>query len=136
MRSYLVLLLSLLSIVSLSSAQAQKPPAWASLPQESESATRAFPPQLRTDLVRLREAALADDYAYKELAHLTDSIGPRPQGSPQADAAAHYVADELRKLGLEVHLEPVPVRRFLRGTDAAELVEYSGQAEGTKQKIY
>ncbi len=139
MRSYLVLLLSLLSIVSLSSAQtpqAQKPPAWASLPQESESATRAFPPQLRTDLVRLREAAMADDYAYKELAHLTDSIGPRPQGSPQADAAARYVADELRKLGLEVHLEPVPVRRFLRGTDAAELVEYPGQAEGTKQKIY
>lgn len=80
--------------------------------------------------------ALSDDYAYQQLEHLTDSIGPRPQGSPQADAAAHYVADELRKLGLDVHLEPVPVRHFERGTDAAELVEYPGQVDGTKQKIY
>jgi hypothetical protein len=105
------------------------------VPQESESATRAFPPQLRGDLAKLRDAALADDYAYKQLEYLTDSIGPRPQGSPQADAAARYVADEMRKLGLGVHLEPVPVRRFMRGTDTAELVEYPGQVEGTHQKV-
>jgi carboxypeptidase Q len=114
----------------------QKPAGWAALPAEAESATRAFPPQLRSGLARLRDAALADDYAYKQLAHLTDSIGPRPAGSPQADGAAHYVADELRKLGLEVRLEPVPVRRFLRGIDSAELVGYPGQVEGTKQRIF
>jgi carboxypeptidase Q len=106
------------------------------LAQESESATRAFPPQLRTQLAQIRDAALSDNYAYQQLEYLTDSIGPRPQGSPQADAAAHYVADQMRKLGLDVHLEPVPVHRFERGMDAAELVEYPGQVEGTKQKIY
>ncbi|MBO0911952.1 MAG: M20/M25/M40 family metallo-hydrolase [Acidobacteria bacterium] len=116
---------------------AQAPgPRWASAPREAESATRAFPPELRNQLARLRDAALRDDYAYQQLEYLTDSIGPRPQGSPQADAAAHYVADELRKLGLDVNLEPVPVHRFERGTDAAELVEYPGQVERTKQKIY
>ena len=113
----------------------QPPPAWAKLPQEAESATRAFSPQLRGELARIREAAMQDDYAYKELEYLTDSIGPRTQGSPQTDAAVHYVADELRKLGLDVHLEPVPVRQFLRGNDSAELVEYPGQVAGATQKI-
>src|SRR5437879_4092572 len=106
------------------------------LPQEPESATRAFPPQLRNQLAQIRNAALSDNYAYQQLEYLTDSIGPRPQGSVQADAAAHYVADQMRKLGLDVHLEPVPAHRFERGTDAAELVEYPGQVEGTKQKLY
>ena len=106
------------------------------LPQEAESAMRAFPPQLRSQLAQIRDAALSDGYAYQQLEFLADSIGPRLQGSVQADAAAHYVADEMRKLGLDVHLEPVPVHRFERGTDAAELVEYPGQVEGTRQKIY
>jgi len=134
MRGTSVLFIALLLTSSVSSAQ--KPKGWAALPQESEAATRAFAPQLRTELAHLRDAALADDYAYKQLEYLTDSIGARPQGSPQADAAARYVADELRKLGLDVHLEPVPVRRFLRGTDAAELVDYPGHVDGAKQKIF
>ena len=113
----------------------QVPRNFGAVPQESASATRAFPPQLRSDLVKLRDAALADDYAYNQLEYLADSIGPRPQGSPQADAAARYVADEMRKLGLEVRLEPVPVRHFMRGIDTAELVEWPGQVEGTRQKI-
>src|ERR1700686_4912252 len=118
--------LFMLLIPLLSNAQTARP-SWATPPQETESATRAFPPQLRSELARIRDMALSDDYAYQQLEHLTDSIGPRPQGSPQADAAAHYVADELRKLGLDVHLEPVPVHRFERGTDAAELAEYPGR---------
>src|SRR5690348_13947229 len=132
MRVQLLLSVFLLSVMCYS----QRPQNWAAVPAEPESATRAFPPQLRSDLAKLRDAALTDDYAYKQLAHLTDNIGPRPQGSPQADAATHYVADEMRKLGLEVRLEPVPVRRFIRGNDSAELVEFPGQAEGTKQKIF
>jgi len=134
MRGTSVLFIALLLTSSVSSAQ--KPKGWAALPQESEAATRSFSPQLRAELAQLRDAALSDDYAYKQLEYLTDHIGPRPQGSPQADAAARYVADELRKLGLDVHLEPVPVRRFLRGTDAAELVDYPGHVEGAKQKIF
>jgi len=114
---------------------AQRTLPWDAVPKESDSATRAFSPQLRNELAKIRDAAMSDDYAYQQLEHLTDSIGPRPQGSPQADAAAHYVADELRKLGLEVRLEPVTVRRFIRGNDTAELVQYPGQVPGTKQKI-
>ncbi len=133
MRSRSALFFLLLSIPSLS--YGQKPQSWASLPQESEAATRAFPPQLRSELARIRDAALQDDYAYQQLEHLTDSIGPRPQGSPQAEAAVNYVADQLRKLGLDVHLEPVMVRRFIRGNDSAELIQYPGQVPGTTQKI-
>src|SRR5882672_4369066 len=118
MRSRFALLFVLFSIPALS--RAQKPKPWDALPQEAESATRAFPPQLRSELVQIRDAALQEDYAYRQLEHLTDSIGPRPAGSPQADAAVLYVANELHKLGLEVHLEPVTVTRFMRGNDSAE----------------
>ncbi len=99
------------------------------------SAESAYSPQLRSELVRLRDAALSDDYAYQQVAHLTDNIGPRAAGSAQAGAAVQYVADELRKLGLEVRLEEVKVPQWMRGTDAAELVEYPGQAPGTSQRI-
>src|SRR5713101_7021085 len=133
-RFALFLFLFLFSIPALSQGQKAKP--WNSLPKEAEAATRAFPPQLRNELAQIRDAALADDYAYKQLEHLTDSIGPRPQGSPQADAASQYVAGELRKLGLDVHLESVPVHRFQRGTDTAELVDYPGHVDGAKQRIF
>ena len=136
MRPKFVVLMLFLSLAIICSAQTQPPAAWNTLPQESESATRAFPPRLRHELAQIRDAAMHDDYAYKELEHITDSIGPRPEGSPQADAAVHYVADELRKLGLDVRLQPVPVPRFVRGNDSAELVQYPGQVPGTHQRIY
>jgi len=86
-------------------------------------------------LSALRDAALSDDYAYRQLAHLTDNIGPRAIGSAQAAAAVQYVADELRELGLDVRLEQVKVPHWMRGVETAELVEYPGQAPGTNQKI-
>ena len=99
------------------------------------SVESAYSPQLRSELTSLRDAALADEYAYRQLAHLTENIGPRPSGSAQAEAAANYVADELRKLGLEVHLEEAQVPHWMRGIETAELVEYPGQVPGTVQKI-
>ena len=116
-------------------SSAQSLPSWAQLPEEAESAKRAFPPELRSQLAHLRDAAMQDDFAFRELEHLTDNIGARTEGSPQADAAVHYVADELRKLGLEVHLEPVMVQSFIRGNDSADLVSWPGQVPGTTQKI-
>ena len=92
-------------------------------------------PNPANDLVTIRDAALADDYAYQQVAHLTDNIGPRPSGSPQAEGAVDYVAGELRHLGLDVRLEDVRVRRWTRGIDAASLTEYPGQAPATTQKI-
>src|SRR6266852_530948 len=125
--------------LSAASGQAQKPaqpPApWAAAPQHSPQEQDNFPPQLIHDLNAIKAAALADDYAYKRLSHLTENIGPRPSGSPQAQAAVEYVAAELRQLGLEVHLEEVTVPHWLRGAESADLVEYSGHVPGTSQKV-
>ena len=94
-----------------------------------------YSPQLLNELAGLRDAAISDDYGYRQLAHLTENIGPRPVGSPQAEAAVKYVADELRKLGLEVHLEDVKCPRWTRGEETAQLIEYPGQVPNTAQKI-
>jgi hypothetical protein len=91
--------------------------------------------KLCNQLEALRDAALTDDYAYHELAHLTENIGPRGLGSPQAEAATEFVAAEMRKLGLDAKLEAVHVPKWDRGIETAELVEYPGQAPGSTQKI-
>jgi len=95
----------------------------------------ALPEELKQQLIAVREAALSDDYAWRQVTHLTENIGPRPSGSAQARQASEYVADEMRKLGLEVRLEEVKVAHWVRGQETAELVEYSGQAPNTTQKI-
>jgi carboxypeptidase Q len=101
----------------------------------AEESSIALSPELTQALTKIRDAALSDDYAYRQVAHLTENIGARPSGSPQAQAAVEYVAAELRKLGLEVHLEEVRVPRWRRGIETAELVDYPAQAAGTTQKI-
>ena len=105
------------------------------VPQASASERQNFPPLLLQQLSAIKAAALNDDYAYRQLAHLTENIGPRPSGSPQARAAAEYVAAELRQLGLDVRLQPVVVPHWVRGAETAALVEYSGMVPGTMQKI-
>src|SRR5262245_32119043 len=65
----------------------------------------AWTPEQLGTMVRLRDAALKDPYALDRLRHLTDNIGPRLSGSPQAQHAVEYVAAEMRALGAEVQLE-------------------------------
>ncbi len=84
---------------------------------------------------RLRDAALKDDYALTELRHLTDNIGPRLSGSPQAEQAIQYVAAEMRALGAEVQLERTSVPHWVRGAETGELLKWPGQTPGTTQKI-
>jgi len=105
------------------------------VPQASAAEQANFPPLLLQQLSAIKAAALNDDYAYRQVAHLTENIGPRPSGSPQAHAAAEYVAGEMRKLGLEVRLEPVTVPHWVRGAETAALVEYPGMVPGATQKI-
>ena len=45
------------------------------------------------------------------------------------------MAAELKRLGLEVHLEPAQVSHWVRGEEKAELIEYPGQAPKTSQRI-
>jgi Predicted aminopeptidases len=94
-----------------------------------------FSPELIRQLGAIKTAALSDDYAYQQLAHLTENIGARPAGSAGARVAVEYVAAQMRSLGLEVHLEEIKVRHWVRGTETAELVAGSGFAAGIQQKI-
>src|SRR5262245_3768836 len=95
----------------------------------------SYPPQLVDELKRLQQAALASDYALKQTAYLTNNIGPRLSGSPQAQRAVEYVAEEMRKLGLDVKLEKMMVPHWVRGVETGELTQFSGMAPDTKQKI-
>ena len=123
-------------LCTISIAQTQ-PPArrFSSFPEMSQAQQENFPAPLLADLEKIKSAALADDYAYRQVTHLTENIGPRPSGSPEARAAVDYVAAEMRQLGLEVQLEEVKVPHWVRGAETAELVEYPGQVAGTGQKI-
>src|SRR5437868_8750585 len=113
-----------------------------SSPQEQSSATPTptatpivFSPQTLADLKRLQQAALSSDYAYRQVAHLADNIGPRLTGSAQAAKAVDYVASELKAIGCEVQLEKVSVPHWVRGEETAALVQWPGMAENTTQKI-
>ncbi len=94
-----------------------------------------YPPKLLDELNQLQQAALASDYAYKQVAYLTNNIGPRLSGSPQAARAVEYVAEEMRRQGFSVQLEKCTVPHWVRGVETGELVQFAGQAPNTTQKI-
>src|SRR5438105_13684035 len=94
-----------------------------------------FSTQTLGDLKRLQQAALNSDYAYRQVAHLANNIGPRLSGSAQAAKAVEYVANELKSIGCDVQLEKVMVPHWVRGEETAALVQFPGQAENTTQKI-
>lgn len=103
--------------------------------QQANGSGGLYSSQLLTELKQLQQAALASEYAYNQVAHLSNNIGPRLTGSPQAEHAVKYVADEMRRLGLEVRLEKVMVPHWVRGVETGELVQFTGQAPNTTQKI-
>jgi carboxypeptidase Q len=95
----------------------------------------AWTPAQIVTMNRLRDTALTDPYAMTELRHLTDNIGPRLSGSPQAQAAVEYVAAEMRSLGAEVTLEKTSVPHWVRGAETGQLVAWPGMTPDTTQKI-
>jgi carboxypeptidase Q len=113
------ILLLVLGLASLSSAQTSQSSAQASV----------------SELKRIHQAALSSDYAYRFTQHLTDNIGPRLSGSPQYNHAAQWVASEFKRLGLEVTLEKTMVPHWVRGEERAELVSFPGIAPNTTQRI-
>ncbi|HKP70647.1 MAG TPA: M20/M25/M40 family metallo-hydrolase [Pyrinomonadaceae bacterium] len=111
-----------------------------SLVVNAQGTTPAPTPQLYSaqtisDMRSLMQAALASDYAYRQTAYLSNNIGPRLTGSPQAERAVQYVAEEMRKLGLEVRLQQLSVPHWVRGEERAVLIEFPGMAASTTQKI-
>jgi carboxypeptidase Q len=114
----------------------QQTPVPSSSPTASPSPTPVvFPQQTLGDLKKLRQAALTSDYAYRQVAHLANNIGPRLSGSAQAAKAVEYVANELKAIGCEVQLEKVMVPHWVRGEETATLIQFPGQAPNTTQKI-
>jgi carboxypeptidase Q len=91
--------------------------------------------QTLRDLKTIQQATLESDYAFRQVAYLSNNIGPRLSGSAQAARAVEYVAAEMRKLGLEVRLEKVMVPHWVRGEERGELTQFPGMAPGTVQKI-
>lgn len=103
--------------------------------KDTASDTGAWTPEQITTMGRLRDAALKDPYAYQTLTYLSDSIGPRLTGSPQAAAAVDWVAAEMRALGAEVTLEKTTVPRWVRGQEAGALTSWPGMTPSSTQKI-
>ena len=99
----LIIILMLASRLPLASQQelVQEPPLYST--------------QLLAEMRQIQQAALASDYAYRQVAYLCNNIGPRLSGSPQAQASVEYVAAEMRRLGLEVKLEKLMVPHWVRG---------------------
>jgi carboxypeptidase Q len=115
---------------------AQQTPAVASSPNGSPSPTPpVFSPQTLSELKQLQKAALEGDYAFRQVAHLANNIGPRLSGSAQAAKAVEYVAAELKALGCNVQLEKVMVPHWVRGEETAALIQFPGQAPNTTQKV-
>ncbi|MEY2438890.1 MAG: hypothetical protein QOI34_275 [Verrucomicrobiota bacterium] len=119
----------------LSHSPASTPAVPSSSPTATKATTQSFSLQTLAELRQLQEAALKSDYAYGQVAHLADNIGPRLSGSTQADKAVKYVAAELKAVGCEVQLEKVMVPHWVRGEESGALIQFPGQAEKTNQKI-
>jgi carboxypeptidase Q len=101
-----------------------------------DSAAAAEPPAVdAATLARIRDAAMATDWAYQRLTDLADTIGPRLSGSPGAEAAVGQVAESLRAAGLQVRLQPVKVPHWVRGEERGELVDYAGRPNGVTQRL-
>lgn len=131
-----IFFLSFLVFLSARQLHAQQAPAVTTSPSPFPSTTPiTFSSQTLTELKRIRDAALSSDYAYRQVAHLSNNIGPRLSGSAQAAKAVEYVASELKALGCDVQLEKVIAPHWVRGEETGALVQFSGQPPGTTQKI-
>jgi carboxypeptidase Q len=104
----------------------------------AQAQLRAAPPPPLTDAATyaaIRDKALASSWAYERLSDLTDLIGPRLSGSPQAQAAVEQIAAVMRGEGLKVTLEPMQAPHWVRGEERAELIEYAQRPKGITQSL-
>jgi carboxypeptidase Q len=75
-------------------------------------------------LVKIAGEGMLDSHAYQYLTELSDDVGGRVTGSPQAQKAIEWGMAKMRAMGLEnVHAEKWQLwRGWTRGTAAAELL--------------
>jgi len=71
-----------------------------------------------------RTSAASPDIAWERLTELADGIGNRITGSAALDEALAWAVRQMRHDGLDdVHLEPVKVPHWVRGTERARIVQ-------------
>ncbi|HEX9163636.1 MAG TPA: M20/M25/M40 family metallo-hydrolase [Thermoanaerobaculia bacterium] len=76
---------------------------------------------------RLMAAALNSTAGYETLAYLTDHIGPRLSGSPNAALAVDWTRNRFRSWGIDAYTEKVIVPHWVRGEESATLVSHNNQ---------
>ena len=83
---------------------------------------------IRRNADKIIDAALASEArTYATLAYLTDNIGPRLSGSPNAEKAVGWTTKQFRSWGIAVRNESVMVPHWVRGVERARLVSHSNQ---------
>jgi hypothetical protein len=132
---HFVFLFSLALLFCAQPVNGQQTPATSSPIASPSSTPVVFSSQTLSELKRLQQGALTSDYAYRQVAHLANNVGPRLSGSAQAAKAVDYVASELKAIGCQVQLETAMVPHWVRGEETAALVQFPGQAPSTTQKI-
>ena len=90
-------------------------------PAFAQQPTLAAPTDPR--IVALRDAALADDYAWDITEGLTTEVGPRLAGTEAEARARDWAVARLKALGFaNVRVEPFDMPVWTRGPEAAEIV--------------
>ena len=78
----------------------------------------------RGDARKLTGLAQSSDFAWRRLAEVTDTFGPRFSGTQALERAIDWAVAEMKKDGLEnVRKEPVMVPRWVRGRESLDLIE-------------
>ncbi len=92
--------------------------------QEKSSAKGPNQDGTKPALVKIAGEGLLDSHAFQYLTELSDDIGPRVSGSPQAQKAVEWGLAKMKAIGLEnVHAEKWQLwRGWTRGTAQAELL--------------
>ncbi len=65
---------------------------------------------------------LESSRAYEHLSYLTDTIGPRLSGSPNAEKAVRWTTSQFKAWGIDVRNEPVMVPHWVRGVERGRLI--------------
>ena len=91
----------------------------ASAPLLAQSAV----PPVDPEVAALRDAALADDYAWDIVEGLTTEVGPRLAGTPAEARARAWAVARLFALGFSnIRIEPFDMPVWVRGEEKAEIV--------------
>jgi carboxypeptidase Q len=94
----------------------------AALPLASRASGATIASDYTDVAARLVGREMVDGQAFARLRYLTDRIGPRLSGSPQADQAVEWAVKRFGEDGISAHAEKVMAPHWVRGEESAEIV--------------